>query len=403
VLEFLDIRFRFWCRSAHRNAQGQSPIILRVHYGGQRRDLFTGLYCLQDDWDPTGCCVIRKVKTSPTINRNLQAIAYAAQSAFDALKYKAAGFTIDDLVAKFKGKEAKPVLLIDFLQDSLIRFKKRVGVEITRTTFLKYRRSLQHLQEFLETEFNLRNYPLARMDGKFIERYFLYLRKVRSNSHNSAIKSMQLLKAALDPAIKSGLVHPNPFDGFKMKPKKLFREFLTVEEVNRLWTVDLKSSELSRIRDIFLFACYTGLAYSDIKQLSGRHFLADMNQRYCIRKARQKTGEESIIPLLPPAVRILQKYSLTGDVKDFRWSVSSNQKMNFRLKAIASKAGIEKNLHMHLARHTFATTITLSNGVPIETVSSMLGHASIKQTQHYARIVAEKIKQDMLKLATVCP
>jgi site-specific recombinase XerD len=112
-------------------------------------------------------------------------------------------------------------------------------------------------------------------------------------------------------------------------------------------------------------------------------------------KPRQKTGIESIIPLLPAAESILRKYSLTGKLQDFKWYISSNQKMNEGLKAIGKKAGIEKTLHMHLARHTFATTVTLGNGVPIETVSKMLGHASLRQTQHYAKVVAAKIKKDM--------
>jgi site-specific recombinase XerD len=126
--------------------------------------------------------------------------------------------------------------------------------------------------------------------------------------------------------------------------------------------------------------------------------MKDSDGSYYIRKPRQKTGQESIIPLVPAAINILQKYSLTDDFRDFRWYVSANQKMNQRLKTIGTAAGIEKPLHMHLARHTFATTITLSNGVPIESVSSMLGHATLKQTQHYAKIVALKIKNDMLRV-----
>jgi site-specific recombinase XerD len=126
--------------------------------------------------------------------------------------------------------------------------------------------------------------------------------------------------------------------------------------------------------------------------------MKDSDGSYYIRKPRQKTGQESIIPMVPAAMNILQKYSLTSDFRDFYWHVSANQKMNQRLKTIGMAAGIEKPLHMHLARHTFATTITLSNGVPIESVSSMLGHASLKQTQHYAKIVALKIKNDMVRV-----
>ena len=127
------------------------------------------------------------------------------------------------------------------------------------------------------------------------------------------------------------------------------------------------------------------------------HLIKDSDSSWYIRKPRQKTGQESIIPLLPAAIRILEKYSAKKNIANFRWFVSTNQKMNWGLKYIGKRAGISKELHMHLVRHTFATTVTLGNGVPIETVSKMLGHANIKQTQHYAKVVPMKIKNDMGK------
>lgn len=201
------------------------------------------------------------------------------------------------------------------------------------------------------------------------------------------------------PAIRAGILRTDPFRDLRLKQKPVSKGYLTQEEVDKLENTDLKSSDLDRIRDIFLFSCYTGLAYIDIKQLAKHHILKDGENSFFIRKPRQKTGQESVIPMLPAARRILQKYSPTNDFRDFQWYVSSNQKMNQRLKAIGKLTGIEKELHMHLARHTFATTVTLSNGVPIESVSSMLGHASLKQTQHYAKIISLKLRNDMAKIS----
>ena len=158
---------------------------------------------------------------------------------------------------------------------------------------------------------------------------------------------------------------------------------------------------MARKKDIFLFACYTGLAYMDIKQLRKEHIISENDGSFYIIKPRQKTGQESIIPLLPAAENILRKYSMTGQLLDFQWYISSNQKMNLGLKYIGERAGVTKTLHMHLARHTFATTVTLANGVPIESVSKMLGHTNIRQTQHYAKVVASKIKLDMVKLKDI--
>jgi site-specific recombinase XerD len=159
----------------------------------------------------------------------------------------------------------------------------------------------------------------------------------------------------------------------------------------------MPNKNLERIRDIFLFACYTGLAYIDLKQLKGSA-INKQGDYFHIVMLRQKTGQQSIVPLLPPAVRILKKYSSTNDFRDFDWHISANQKMNQRLKAIGEMAGVKKPLHMHLARHTFATTVTLANGVPIETVSNMLGHATLRQTQHYAKVIALKVANDMAPL-----
>jgi site-specific recombinase XerD len=176
------------------------------------------------------------------------------------------------------------------------------------------------------------------------------------------------------------------------------RAFLTQEEIDKIANVKLDDPDLDRKRDIFLFACYTGLAYVDLHQFNSSHLIKDTDGSWYIRKARQKTGQESIIPLLPAAIRILEKYSAKKNIAIFRWFVSTNQKMNKGLKYVGERAGISKELHMHLARHTFATTVTLANGIPIESVSKMLGHANIKQTQHYAKVVPLKIKNDMEKI-----
>ncbi len=253
------------------------------------------------------------------------------------------------------------------------------------------------MQHFLETEYKVKNYPLARIDVPFLEKYFQYLRATRAVSHNVAVKYVICLKTVLMPALRDGLIKDDPFRKVKLRQKTVYKDFLSKEELQAIICASL-SPELNRIRDIFLFACYTGLAYADIKQLSRLHIMRDSEETYHIRKPRQKTGQESIIPLLPAAMNILGRYSLTEDFRDFIWRVSSNQKMNQRLKSIGEKAGITKPLHMHLARHTFATTVTLSNGVPLETVSRMLGHASLKQTQHYAKIIASKVKDDMHRI-----
>lgn len=399
--ELLDFRLSFICRTGHQNKDGKNPLILRVVYNGDRRDIFTGLYCSKRNWDSDSGRVLKTEKDASGINQNLELILRRANNGFDSLKFSSEQFSIGQLVDKLKGKDAKPTLLINVLEDGHKQILKRVGVEITKSSYYRYSRSLKYMKEFLMKEYKVKNYTLNRMDVKFLETFFHYLRTEKTIAHNTALKYMMLVKTVLQPAIRSGVIKGDPFRELRIKPKPVHRDFLTPEELNTLINLKLNDPDLERKKDIFLFSCYTGLAYVDLKNLKAKNILQDNDGEWYIRTNRQKTGEQSIIPLLPAAGNILLKYSLTESIQDFNWFISSNQKMNKGLKSIGKRANISKGLHMHLARHTFATTVTLSNGVPIESVSKMLGHTNIRQTQHYAKVVATKIKSDMAKIMDI--
>ncbi len=394
-MELLNVRFSFICRSTHVDAHGKHPIVLRITFRSERKDLFTGLYCYKVDWDPHSSTVLKTEKTFKTINENLKVIHRKASQALDELKFSGSPFTIHELADRIKGRESKPILLVEFLVSALTTVKEREGVDISKGTFFKYRRSIEHVKDFLGDHYKVRNISLNKIDAKFLNDYFIYLRKEKNISHNTVLRYLQFFKGFMLPAIKTGIIKHDPFRELKHKRHATIVDFLSQDEIDRIAAIDPKNKDQERVRDIFLFACYTGLAYVDLKQLRSDHIILDVDGTLYIRKPRQKTGQESIIPLLAPAICILKKYSLTGNVQDLGWYVSSNQKMNMRLKEIGKQAAITKELHMHLARHTFATTVTLSNGIPLETVSHMLGHASLKQTQHYAKIVAKKVKSDM--------
>jgi site-specific recombinase XerD len=396
--QLLDFRLSFICRTGHLNAKGKNPIILRVTYNGDRRDIFTGLYCFKKNWNGGEGRVLNTEKDAASINQNLELILRRANNAFDELRFSGDSFSTSQLVEKLKGKGPKPALLIDVLADGIKQIKKRVGVEITKSSYYKYRRSLKYMQEYLEAEYKVKNYTLNRIDLKFLEAFFHFLRTEKAISHNTALKYVTLVKSVLQPSIRSGIIIGDPFRELRIKPKPVHRNYLTQEELNILINLKLNDPDLERKRDIFLFSCFTGLAYVDLKNLRGENVILDNDGEWYIKTNRQKTGEQSIIPLLPAARNILVKYSLTDNIQDFTWLISSNQKMNKGLKSIGKRAKISKVLHMHLARHTFATTVTLSNGVPIESVSKMLGHTNIRQTQHYAKVVATKIKMDMAKI-----
>ncbi len=401
MTQLLDSSFSYLCRATHLNEEGKSPIVLRIGFRGQRRDIFTGLYCFKKDWDKINLMVSQKDKRANLINKNLSLLLRKANQCFDELRFSGDIFTIDELVDKIKGKESRPTLLIEFLEEGNKKMRKRIGTEISEVTYEKYERSIAYMKQFLQKEYKASNFGLHKVNKDFLEKYFLFLRSDKKASHNHACKYLSFVKTIFIPAIKAGILKQDPFYELRIRKKPMYPEFLSSEELDKLIKASFKDPDLDRKRDIFLFACYTGLAYIDLQQLRGGHLIADNDGSWYIRKPRQKTGQESIIPLLPPAIRILEKYSLTNSIADFNWYISSNQKMNEGLKHVGKKAGITKKLHMHLARHTFATTVTLGNGVPIETVSKMLGHSNIQQTQHYAKVIPSKIKLDMVNVMSI--
>lgn len=391
----MHIHVNFLCRHDRINKKGESPIVLRIIYRRERRDIYTGLYCKNEDWDSEMGMMKLKLRKAIPFNENLDLIKYKTLQVFDEMKFSGDPFTLDELVKKIKGDEEKPLLVTEFLQERNKELQQRVFIDISPATYEKYERVLRFTVDFISSEYKIKQFPLVHVDNRFLEKFFQYLRSIRKIGNNTSVKYIGALRTLLMPAIQEGIIRKNPFIGMKFKTTKFLKGYLTNEEIETMQQTDLCSKHLERVRDQFLFSCYTGLAYIDLFQLNRSNIKKEQNGSFFIEKPRQKTGQLSIVPLIKPAVEILKKYSMSDDFRDFKWFVCTNQKMNEHLKDVGHKCGIQKVLHFHLARHTFATTITLSNGVPIESVSSMLGHATIRQTQDYAKVVALKLKRDM--------
>lgn len=397
----LDIRISFLLRTSYQNEEGKFPIVLRITYRSQRRDIFTGLYCAASQWIKTESRMAGLGRDSQHINQHLERIQYKVREHFDEMRFSGNVFTLDELICKIKGQEKPPETLMEYADNRIQELKDRVGIDIAVTTFYKYRRIRNYLEEFLSTKYNTRNIAVASVTSGFLNQLFKFLRQDKRNSHNSSLTLMNCLRTILKSTIKSGVIRVNPFDEFRVGFKPVDRDYLIKEEIEKLAVAEIRSEMMARSRDLFLFACYTGLAYIDLYQLNHTHIKMDADGTYFIKKPRQKTSGMSIIPLINPAIAILQRYSPTQDPRDFEWHVPCNQVLNRNLKTVAHLCDIDKELFMHLARHTFATTVTLSNGVPLETVSKMLGHTTLKHTVRYARVVADKIKADMSRVRDV--
>ncbi|MEO5977853.1 MAG: site-specific integrase [Chryseolinea sp.] len=241
---------------------------------------------------------------------------------------------------------------------------------------------------------------LQLLKYNFVTDFEHYLKVTRKCNHNSAQKYIRNFRKIINNAIKNDWLDKDPFKAYKVKLKETKRVFLTKDELESLESKTIAVERLSIVRDVFVFCCYTGLSYVDVEKLTHQNIAKNNDGEIWVNVDRTKTGSPSSLPMLPKALLLLDKYKSypTASNTNKLLPVISNQRINAYLKEIASPAGIEKNLTFHAARHTFATTVTLSNGISIETVSAMLGHKNFKTTQIYAKLVREKISAEMRKL-----
>ncbi len=302
-----------------------------------------------------------------------------------------------------QGREAsgeRPHLLMEIFQYHNDQVKALIGKEYSKGTLTKFSTVLNHTRTFLRWKYKLDDIDIRRLDYEFITELEFWYKSVQRCDHNTTMKYIACVKKMVIRALRSGWLQRDPFIGFNLALREVEREALTAEELERMAAKLFVADRLTQVRDIFLFSCYTGLAYSDVQKLRRSEISIGIDGGKWIFTRRQKTDTASWIPILPMAETILLRYADHPQckAKDRGLPILSNQKMNAYLKEIADCCGIIKRLTFHIARHTFATTITLSNGVPIETVSKMLGHRNLKTTQHYAKILDRKVSQDMQAL-----
>ena len=390
----------FYVKKQMNYTSGQAPIYLRITVNGKRSEITTNRKCDPEKWNKKSGRAVgtrEEIKSFNAFLDNLQTKAY------DAHRYLSENeklVTAETLKNQILGKVKKSHMLIEIFKDHNLKVANLVGREFAATTLKRYETSLRHTQAFLKFQFGVADINIEKVDNAFITDYDYYLRTTNKCNNNSTLKYIKNLGKIIRICLSNGWIIKNPFVNYKGKIKTVNRVYLTEEEVQRMADKSFDIDRLSQVRDVFLFCCFTGLAYVDIKKLKISEITKGVDGGLWIFTNRQKTETRSAIPLLPTATQLIKKYSNHPLCinKDMPLPVPSNQKMNGYLKEIAAMCGIDKILTSHIARHTFATTITLSNGVPIETVSKMLGHSSIKQTQHYAKILDLKVSADMLLL-----
>ena len=300
----------------------------------------------------------------------------------------------------FFGQDKEPEAvrtLIGTMQEHNDQCRALVGKDYALITVRRYESCKRYLAELIRQKYGKDDLPLAEVNGELVRAFEFYLKTEKECQQNTVIRYMKCLKKITNLALANEWIAKDPFIGIKFHEKEVIREFLTMDELLTIYHKEFPLERITVVRDVFIFAAFTGLAFIDVQQLSPEHIVKDNNGNLWIRKPRQKTKNMCNIPLLDIPLEILRKYAdyPASKKKGALLPVPCNQKMNSYLEEIADLCQIKKNLTTHTARHSYATSVCLANGVSIENVAKMLGHSNIKMTQHYARVLDSSILKDM--------
>jgi site-specific recombinase XerD len=392
----------FYINRTRERKNGECPVMLRININGDRVALQVHRFIKPEDWDPARYVMKGRTEEARVFNNYLEAVRLKANKKYNELLSYTDDVTPQMLRDAILGvNTAKTRQIIDIWEGHVSDLKKLIGKENSYATYQKYNTAKNHFQSFLQKKYQLNDVSIKAVDYQMIQQYGIYLKTEKGCSFNTATKFLQNLKTITSISIRSGWLVKDPFNGISLTLKEVDRPYLTFEELERLMKFNSVFDRLNRVRDFFVFSCYTGLAYIDVKKLKRAEIEGNDEMGFWIRTRRKKTGGRANIPLLDIPMSIIRNYCQLEllDAEDSILPILSNQKMNAYLKELADLCNIQKQLSYHVARHTFATTVTMMNGVPIETVSKMLGHKNIHSTQHYARIVDKKVGDDMKLLA----
>ncbi|TLX75989.1 site-specific integrase [Labilibacter sediminis] len=389
---------KFFLRVTRKNPE-IGMLYVRISYNTKRVDFSFNHRVDIKSWDSSREKVKSTDKNFREINQAITSAKTRIFSFYEKLRFEEKLITLSILKKHFFGN-ADEGRTLSFLMEYHFKTQSQT---LSSGTLAHYRTTEKYLKEFLLTYRKTEDVYLAQVDYQFVTEFESFLRLYqptdhhRPMSHNVVMKHITRLRKVINLAMKLDWIQKNPFDRFKVSYKKVDRGYLTNEELREIVGKEFKIKRLRYVRDLFVFACYTGLSYTDVCNLKQENIVLGIDGEKWIYTKRQKTDIALQIPILPTAYEIMERYKedprvrVSGTV----FPLLSNQKINSYLKEIADLCGINKNITFHLARHTFATTVTLSNGVPIETVSKILGHTKLSTTQIYARVVENKISGDM--------
>lgn len=388
----------FYLKRNGQKANGNMPIMGRITVNGQSIQFSAKVEVNPTYWNVSAGKAVGKVNEVREVNAILESMKATMTKIYRDLQDRESNVTPERIKNIFFGIEVKHQMLLELFKRHNEDIFRLIGISKTKATYQKYEVTRKRITEFIQDRYHVTDISLKEINHMFLSDFEVYLLTTAGCNANTTAKFLQMFKSIVLIAKNNGWIHADPFANYKIRIGKVDRGYLTQEEIEVIMQKKFVSKRLDQVRDIFIFSCFCGLAYIDVKNLREKHIRTSFDGNLWIMTKRQKTDVNSNIPLLDVPKQILDKYRDTLP-NEMVLPVLSNQKMNSYLKEIGDVCGINKRLTFHLARHTFATTVTLAKGVPIETVSKMLGHTTIKTTQIYARITDGKIGNDMAVLA----
>ena len=380
------------------NKRGLCPISCRLTYRLKRKAISTGEFIDPLQWNAKTQKASSKTISNQQINLQLEIITANIRKAHLQLQMIESEFGVDEIFAKYLGKvDKKEDYVISYFEKFLVRQSKLIGKDLKLSTWKKFEYVCSDVAAFIKSSYGKNDYSLNKLDQSFLDDFEYYLKTVKNQKQITINKGIQRFRKPIRMAIVEGYLQNDPF--VLHKPGRVRKEvvFLSEVELQLFEEYQFTQPRLQLVKDLFIFCCYTGLAYHEMANLKNEHIVKGFNGNEWIKMKREKTGKMISVPLLPKAKAIVAKYD---EVRDYALPKFSNQKINSYLKEIGGIVGINKSITHHVARKTFASTVLLYNDVPMEIVSELLGHSSIKITQeYYGKIIQEKVGLEMVKLS----
>jgi len=393
-----ELKVSFYLRHKEVKKDGTVPIMGRISISKQMAQFSAKLSVPISLWDIKAARALGKSKVATELNRALDKIVVSIHASHEELIERKGSATPKEVTIAFQGMASGQESLLGYCDKFHRMMLQRVGINLKAKSCDQYRIAFKYLREFLKAKYNLKDISFGALDYSFIEKFDHYLRVERKFKPNSVVGIIGRVKLMIRRAITDDVIVFDPFISFRSEGEESKPKTLTRQELEQIMTTPLDIPSRYLVRDLFLFSAFTGISFSDIRNLKYSDLTTNDDGTVWIHSKRMKTGVEFHVPLLALPIKLIDKYRGTTEGEHL-FRMLSNTKTNFHLKKIAQMCGIDKCLCFHAARHCYASVVTLSQGIPMETVSRMLGHSTIKSTRIYAQISYEKVDGDMRLLA----